>query len=136
MQIHTHNKGCQIDVSTDRFSSQIREAQKKLNMLVLADSTPYVPFSQGMLRSQTRFPNGIYGEWLEWYAPYAHYQYYGELYLTTDGRSWAKKGEIKVPAGVPLKYHEPNTGDHWFDKAKRTHGREWASVVRRIGGGG
>lgn len=136
MIVRTSGPNLQFELNTKRFEEQRKKAQKKLNILVLADSTPYVPFQQGQLRSQTRFPDGIYGETLEWYAPYAHYQYMGELYLAQDGSSYAKKYEVKHPAGRPLNYHDPNTGHQWFERAKQTHELEWIKQIRRIGGGG
>ena len=71
--------------------------------------------------------------------PYAHYQYMGELYLTEDGRSWAHSGEKKYPTGRPLHYDangHPEATDHWFERAKETHGQEWVDLVKREVGRG
>lgn len=125
-----------IELDTSRFDSQLKKAQIRLNTLVVNDCEPYTPHLGGQLRNQTRFPKGIAGDEIEWYAPYAHYQYYGELYLAPNGSSWAHKGEVKSPAGRPLTYREPNTGAFWFETTKRNHKSEWLKEVRRIGGGG
>ena len=82
------------------------------------------------------YPDGIYGGEIEWNTPYAHYQYEGELYLTEDGRSFANKGEQKYPTGMPLHYHTPGTSDHWFERAKETHGQQWIDLVKREVGKG
>lgn len=121
-----------IHLDTSRIDENIRNAQKKLNMQVVADSEEYIPYgSLGALRNNVRYPDGIHGGEIAWNTPYAHYQYMGELYLTEDGRSYAQKGEKKVPTGLPLNYHTPGTGDHWFERAKETHKEEWINIVRR-----
>lgn len=91
-----------INLNTDRFDRNIREAQKLLNMQVVADCDPYIPFQQGALRGSQRYPEGMYGGEISWDTPYAHYQYEGELYLTEDGRSFANKNERKFPTGISL----------------------------------
>ena len=125
-----------IHIDTKRMESNLRNAQKLLNMQIVADCDPYIPFQQGGLRESVRYPDGIYGGIIEFNAPYAHYQYMGELYLTEDGRSWASKGERKYPTDRPLVQHEPGTTDHWFDAAKQAHGSQWLDLVRREAGKG
>ena len=125
-----------IHIDTKRMESNLRNAQKLLNMQIVADCDPYIPFQQGGLRESVRYPDGIYGGVIEYNAPYAHYQYMGELYLTEDGRSWASKGERKYPTGRPLVQHAPGTMDHWFDAAKQAHGSQWLDLVRREAGKG
>lgn len=123
-----------IKLNTDRFDKNIREAQKKLNMQVVADCDPFIPFQQGALRGSMRYPDGIYGGEIAWDTPYAHYQYEGELYLTEDGRSWANKGEKKYPTGIPLIQHTPGTSAYWFDKAKEAHKNDWVDLVKKTAG--
>ncbi len=122
-----------IKINTSRFDHNFEKAQKKLDRLVLGQSTPYVPFREGHLRSSGHI---VHDGLLEWNEPYAHYMYMGELYLTENGSSWAHKYEQKYPAGIDLQYHEPNTGARWVDKAKQVHGSEWINTVKRIAGGG
>lgn len=64
------------------------------------------------------------------------YKHMGELYLAENGSSWAKKYETKYPAGRPLHYGYPGTGDHCFETAKETHKEEWTNIVRREVGKG
>lgn len=80
-----------IELDTKRMDKNIREAQRKLNEQIVADCDPIIPFLQGGIRDSVRYPEGIYGGQIEWDSPEAHYQYEGELYLTEDGRSYAKK---------------------------------------------
>lgn len=123
--------GVSIQIDTSRLDRNFREAQKKLNMQIVADCDEYIPMQQGALRGSVNYPNGIYGDEISWNTPYAHYQYMGELYLTEDGRSWASEGEKKYPTGRPLNYNHPGTGDHWFETAKEIHQQEWIDLVKR-----
>lgn len=137
MRYNINTQNIQGYVDTNRFDKQYREAHKRLNMLVVGDSTPFIPFQQGQLREQVRYPDGIYGDVVEWYAPYAHYQYYGTLYTDELGRAYVGEGEVKtVNTGIPLNYSEPGTGDHWFENAKNQYKSQWIKEIRRIAGGG
>ena len=129
--------GCvDIHIDTSRIDNNIRNAQKALNMQVVADCDEYIPMQQGALRGSVNYPDGIYGGEIEWNTPYAHYQYMGELYLTEDGRSFAFRGERKYPTGLPLQQHHPGTADHWFDRAKQAHCEQWIDLVKREVGKG
>lgn len=122
-----------IKLDTKRMDGNLRRAQDKLDMQVLNDMIPYMPFQQGAMVGAT---NIIEPGLIETNTPYAHYQYMGELYLTEDGRSFAQKYEKKYPTGTPLNYHAAGTEDHWFEKAKREHGRQWIDLVKREAGKG
>ena len=129
--------GCvDIHIDTSRIGNNIRNAQKALNMQVVADCDEYIPMQQGALRGSVNYPDGIYGGEIAWNTPYAHYQYMGELYLTEDGRSFAFRGERKYPTGLPLQQHHPGTADHWFDRAKQAHCEQWIDLVKREVGKG
>ena len=140
MKIKTTNGNVSIEIDTSRFDSQFNKAQIRLNTLVVADCTPYIPFSQGQLRSQVDFPHGISGDEVRWYAPYAHYQYMGEVYGPNIPRKDAEGNIIgwfsppqKYPTGRDLQYHTPGTGAFWFEEAKEQHCQQWVDVVRREG---
>ena len=122
-----------IKLDTKRMDGNLSRAQGKLDMQVLNDMIPYMPFQQGAMVGATNIAeSGL----IVTNTPYAHYQYMGELYLTEDGRSWALKGEKKYPSGTPLKYHTAGTEDHWFEAAKREHGKQWVDLVKREAGKG
>nr|DAN85410.1 MAG TPA: Minor capsid protein [Caudoviricetes sp.] len=131
---YSRTVGCvNIQLNTKRIDENLRRAQDKLDMQVQADMIQYMPRQQGYLIASTNIvePGLIRTE-----GPYAHYQYMGELYLTEDGRSFANKGERKYPTGRPLHYNTPGTSDHWFERAKETHGRQWIDLVKREAGRG
>lgn len=125
-----------VKLNTKRLDKNIMEAQKLLNMQVAADCDILIPFRQGALRGSQYYPQGIYGGEIAWNVPYAHYQYEGELYLTKEGRSWADAGERKYPTGEPLEQHAKGTTDHWFEKAKEQHKKQWIDLVKRTAGKG
>lgn len=128
MKIYKQISGVTIDISTDGLDERAKKAHAALNMQVMADCNPLVPFGeQGALRGNVMLPQGIYGNEIEWNTPYAHYQYVGDLYLTQDGRSFAQKYEKKYPTGVPLKHRIGTSG--WFEEAKEKHLDEWVSLV-------
>ncbi len=84
---------------------------------------PYVPAKNLVLAQNTRvYLDGDQGV-VEYNSPYAHYQYEGELYVSSiTGSAWAAQGEHKVPAGKKLDYdtfRHPLATSHW-DKAMTT----------------
>lgn len=78
---------------------------------------PYVPAENlmlaGVVVTSVENGKGI----IEYLSPYAHYQYEGELYVSSKtGSPWASAGEFKVPTGRPLnhsKFRHPLATDHW-----------------------
>lgn len=128
MRIHIKDGNLQFDFDSRKMDAKLARSQKKLDAQILADCLPLVPFSQGELRSSGHIVEpGL----LQWDGPYAHYQYTGILYLTEDGRTIAEKGEKKYPTDKNLKYHEPNTTDHWFEEAKRQYKKKWIDLTRK-----
>ncbi len=141
MKIRQHIGNVDINIDTKRIDRNFKEAQKLLNMQVVADCDPLIPFQQGTLRNSVNYPQGIYGGEIEYNTPYAHYQYKGEVYgpnipiKDAEGNitSWYSPPK-KNPTGRPLTYHTSGTGDHWFEKAKAQHGDDWVRLVKRTAG--
>lgn len=141
MNINTKVGNVSISINTSRLDNNLKEAQMLLNMQVVADCTPLVPFSQGALRNSVNYPEGIYGGSIEWNTPYAHYLYEGIVYSPNIPIK-DKAGNIvgwfsppsKKPTGRSLTYGEPGTTDHWFEEAKKAHGAEWIRLVQETVG--
>lgn len=100
---------------------------------------PYVPADTMALAQNTRVyvesGNGI----VEYMSPYAHYQYKGELYVSSSTGSPWSLGEYKVPAGRPInhsKFRHPLATSEW-DKAMYTarKGDLTAAMQRYVDGG-
>ncbi len=141
MRIRQHIGNVDINIDTKRIDRNLKEAQKLLNMQVVADCDPLIPFQQGALRNSVNFPSGIYGGEIEYNTPYAHYQYEGKVYgpnipiRDAEGNitGWYSPPK-KQPTGRKMEYHTPGTGDHWFEKAKEQHKQEWIDLVKRTAG--
>ena len=54
MNLDTKVGDVEIKLDTSRIDDNLLEAQKLLNMQVVADSAPFVPFRQGALRNSVR----------------------------------------------------------------------------------
>ena len=55
------------------------------------------------------------------------------------GSPWARKGARKIITNKDLQYNKnahPKATDHWFDAAKKEHGKEWIDYVKKVAGGG
>lgn len=148
MKMNTHVGNVDIKIDTKRIDRNLKESQKLLNMQVVADCDPLIPFQQGALRNSVEYPDGIYGGTIQWGGasvgvPYAAYQYRGEVYgpnipiKDSQGNitGWYSPPS-KHPTGKKLKYHPEGTerGDHWFEKAKEQHKQEWIDLVKRTAG--
>ena len=148
MRIRQHIGNVDIDISDARLRRNLKEAQKLLNMQVVADCDPLIPFQQGALIGSVEYPNGIYGGTIQWGGasvgvPYAHYLYegikYGPNIPIKDSQGnisgWYSPPS-KHPTGEKLKYHPEGTerGDHWFEKAKQQHKDEWVRLVKQTAG--
>lgn len=146
MRINNTVGNVSIKIDTSRIDKNIREAQKLLNLAVVGDCDPLIPFRQGALRGSVEYPDGIYGGTIQWGGasvgvPYAAYQYRGEIYgpnipIKDDNGNvvgWYSPPK-KNPTGRKLQYHTPGTTDHFFEKAKEQHGAEWLRLVKETVG--
>lgn len=143
MKMNTCVGNVDIKLDTSRIEGNIKEAQKLLNMQIVEDCEPLIPFQQGALRKSVNYPEGIYGGMMEYNTPYVHYQYMGEVYgpnipiyddeILKGFRSPPKK----YSTGRKMVHTEhPETTDHWFEEAKRQHGKEWIDLVKKVVGKG
>lgn len=141
MRIRQHVGSVDIDISDARIWRNLREAQKLLNMQVVADCDPLIPFQQGALRGSVVYPDGIYGGIIEYNTPYAHYLYRGEIYgpnipikdSAGNVTGWYSPPH-KHPTGRNITYHTPGTGKEWFETAKQRHGSDWVRLVKETVG--
>lgn len=69
-------------------------------------------------------------------SPYARYQYYGKLMVSSiTGSSYARSGEKKVLTDKNLKYTKGSAQLRWFEVTKANHGRQILMGAARIAGG-
>ena len=141
MKIHSYVGEVEINIDTSRIDRNLREAQKALNLKIVADSDPFVPHSNGRLRDSVDYPKGLYGGEISYNTPYAHYLYKGTVYgpnipIKDAGGNitgWWSPRE-KYPTQRKLKYHTPGTTSHWFEEAKRIHKKDWIDLVKKTAG--
>lgn len=141
MRINNTVGNVSIKIDTSRIDKNIREAQKLLNLAVVGDCDPLIPFQQGALRNSVNYPDGLYGGTIEYNTSYAHMLYVGEVYgpnipiRDSEGNitGWYSPPK-KHPTGREIQYHTPGTGKEWFEVAKQRHGAEWLRLVREAAG--
>lgn len=122
-----------VPVSRTRYNRTTVKAQKKLDTLVIRDSTPFVPQKSGVLRNSVITNTVIGSGCVVWKTPYAHYQYIGkDMIGVVSKRHYAMRYETKEYNGQILHYNEPSASAKWFEKAKRIHGRDWNRAVKEI----
>lgn len=101
---------------------------------------PYVPAKNLILAQNTRIvvedEHGV----VEYNSPYAHYQYEGELYVSSvTGSPWASEGEHKIPTGKKLQqdpFRHPLATDHWDEAMMVARKRDLAQAYQDYLNGG
>lgn len=143
MRINSHIGNVDIKIDTSRIDKNLKECQKLLNMQIVADCNPLIPFQQGALRNSVNYPQGIYGGEIEYNTPYAHYQYQSVVYSPnipikdSEGNitGWfSPPGQKKQPTGRTLQYHTPGTTGKWFEVAKERNLQSWVRLVKETAG--
>lgn len=98
------------------------EAQKFVDSECIRLMNPYTPKQSGALIKSATLGTKIGSGHIEQTAPYARYQYYGKLMVSsTTGSAWARQGESKVLTGKDLKYSTAKNlqaGKMWFERMK------------------
>lgn len=127
--------GFRVEISLDRFSKQLAEAQQWLGDRVLEDSKPYMPHLTGSLQQRSYVAER--GAQVVYPGPYGRFQYGGKVMVDeVTGSPWARAGAKKVLTDQDLRYSRAEATDHWFDTAKAEHGEYWIAHTKQIAGGG
>ena len=140
---------CSVDILTPEQMLQRRglekggQAQKAIDMLVIKYSLPYCPFDTGVL-ANSPFSASTPG-CVTYPGPYAHYQYYGEVYgpnipvFDDDSgvptRWFSPPGQKKHPTGRDLTYktdQNPNAGPFWVERMKADRIKDIEKEVRKF----
>lgn len=101
---------------------------------------PYEPaLNMGMEKSVV-LGTAIGSGKIEYLSPYARYQYYGKLMVSSlTGSSYASKGEKKVLTDKDLIYNKsvhPLAGPYWFERMKADKKDQILKGAQRIANGG
>ena len=107
--------------------------QKVVDSAVIRESTPYVPYDEGILAGSANTATEIGRGEVVYDTPYARYLWYGEVY--GPNIPIVENGEIvgyrsppeKYPTGRSLQYntdHNPLAGSHWCERAMADHKKD------------
>lgn len=106
----------------DRRTQQLAKAQKFVDSECIRLMTPYTPTLSTALRKSAVAGTKIGSGKIEYASPYARYQYYGKLMVSSvTGSAYARQGEKKVLTDKDLVYNkskEPLAGKLWFERMK------------------
>lgn len=107
----------------------------------------YIPENTGSMKDRSKTATVCGSGRVVFPGPYAHYQYYGEVYgpnipifdddtgIPTTFRS--KKGQKKHPTGRELQYSKdpnPNACSHWAEVAKANHMKDIMEEIHKATG--
>lgn len=122
-------------------------AQQMLEKEIIRRSIPYCPHDTGVLENSASSATVLGSGEIIYPGPYAHYQYYGQVYgpsfpifeddsgVPTKWRS--RKGIKKHPTGRELTYktdQNPNAGPFWVTRMWADHSKDIIEEVRHAAG--
>lgn len=122
-----------IKVSGKRLQRNKEKAQFALDIAVMQDMVPYMPFQTGEFIQRTLIDSlsmAGTGKICAGANPQGRFLYEGKVMVGEHSRSaYAKLGEKKVITDKPLTYAN-DRGPHWFEKAKEVNLDRWERVVK------
>lgn len=137
------NADVRADLDMSRIGGQLNRAQYWLDSQVMTDMVPLMPMQTGTFVNVTRaISQSMAGTGIVCAAapPMGRFLYEGKVMVDEVTRSaFARPGARKEVIDKPLQYSthaHPDVTDHWFDEAKKIHGKEWVEEVKKIAGGG
>lgn len=103
-------------------NTQLSAAQRFVDSTCIRYMDPYTPAQNLVLTKSATIGTVIGSGEIHQIAPYARYQYYGMLMVSSvTGSSFASRGEKKVLTDTPLRYsgaRHPQAGKLWFERMK------------------
>ena len=111
--------------------------QKYIDSECIRLMKPYTPMLSGVLIKSATLGSTIGSGEIVQIAPYARYQYYGKLMVSSiTGSAWATKGESKVLTDKNLTYSKinPNAGPFWLERMKSDHKKAILNGARKLSG--
>lgn len=110
------------------------KVQQAIDKAVIDWDLQYVPWETGLLGKSAYAATVIGSGTVVYPGPYAHYQYFGEVYGpnipifdddTDEPSGWfSPPGQTKHPTGRDLQYKtdtNPLAGPYWFERMKADH---------------
>lgn len=137
------NTTIELDVDLSRFEKQYGKAQYVLDSMVMTSMQPYMPHRTGTFINVTKAMSAAIagsGTVVAAAPPMGRFLYEGKVMIDPEtGSPWARLGAKKIVTDKSLNYdtsHNPNVTDHWFETAKKNHGKSWIKAVKKEAGGG
>lgn len=122
-----------------RMERHFTNAQEFVDAECIRLMKDYTPFRNGILEKSATLGTVIGSGEIHQVAPYARYQYYGMLMVSSiTGSSFASKGEKKVLTDTPLQHDKskhPQAGPFWFERMKAEHKEDILQGAAKIAGG-
>ena len=122
----------------ERGLQDMGPVQKYIDSECIRLMAPYTPMRNGFLMRSATLGTKIGSGEINQIAPYARYQYYGKLMVSSiTGSAWARYGEKKVLTDKELvhdKSRHPQAGPFWFERMKAEHKEEILNGARKVAG--
>lgn len=150
--VKVNKNNMSVNISLKRFEKHFQEAQYFLDSQIMTDMIPYMPMQTGAFINLTKArSDALAGSGVVVAAtpPQGRYLYEGKVMVdSVTGKGPMKiqvspgeyilrykKGAKLVATDRALVYSNPKATPHWFDTAKKKHGKDWVKEVKRIAGG-
>jgi hypothetical protein len=146
------NLVAELEIDLGRFEGQFSKAQYILDSTVMTDMVPYMPMDTGQFINVTKAMSASIagsGKVVAAAPPFGRFLYNGLVMVDeATGSPYARKGAKKVLVSefggltsAPQKLNfsksaHPKATDHWFEAAKKEHGKQWIDIVKKNAGGG
>lgn len=118
-----------FDELQEAIARACTKAEHIVAVQVKKDTSPYVPWLNGMLDRKT----DVIGNAVIYDTPYARFLYYGKVMVDPDtGSTYAPKGGTKVLTDKNLVFkteHHGQAQSHWFEASKAENIDKWIRVA-------
>lgn len=120
-------------------SQQFSDAQAFIDRECIILMVPYTPAINNVLYESPVLGTEIGSGEIYYLNPYARYQYYGKLMVSSvTGSAFASAGESKVLTDVDLVHQTSRhalAGPFWFERMKKDKGEDLLKGAAKITGG-
>lgn len=126
------------DLCKERGIQVTGRTQQFIDHEVIRLMAPYTPMLSGTLEKTATLGTNIGKGDIQQNAPYARYQYYGKLMVSSiTGSAWSH-GESKVLTDKDLEHNKsqhPMAGPYWFERMKADKKEQILMGAQKVAGG-
>jgi hypothetical protein len=119
------------EVLASAIANKCDKAAHAVAIQVRKDTSPYVPFLNGVLDRETK----VVGNTVIYPGPYARFLYYGKVMVDPNtGSTWAPPGGTKVVTDRDLAFttdFHPQAQAFWFEASKAHNKEKWERVAQK-----